>query len=43
MLCFTLHDDDDDFNVIDDDDGNCDDDDGGDCDGDDDNNPSQNG
>ena len=43
MLCFTLHDDDDDFNVIDDDDGNCDDDDGGDCDGDDDDNPSQNG
>ena len=42
MLCFTLHDDDDDFNVYDDVDGNCDDDDGGDCDGDDDN-PSQNG
>ena len=35
MLCFTLHDDDDDFNVYDDVDGNCDDDDGGDCDGDD--------
>ena len=43
MLCFTLHDHDDDFNVYDDVDGNCDDDDGGDCDGDDDDNPSQNG
>ena len=43
MLCFTLHDDDDDFNVYDDGDGSCDDDDGGDCDDDDDDNPSQNG
>ena len=41
MLCFTLHDGDDDCNVSDNGDG--DDDDGGDCDGDDHGNPPQDG
>ena len=43
MLCFTLHDGDDDCNVSDNGDGTCDDDDGGDCDGDYHGNPPQDG